>query len=160
MQIFCFWGGQGGEDSMCSLVSSEPPPGKKWLSSPCQVGNSWCKLTSRIADSMKSVWKLVKQPKSEHSLWFNDSWVKVLIVLITSCTSVVVMWYMHTYSFAVNNFSSDFHTGWFGCYLTSVFSCSCLGLIFVAVVAEVKSSLIFSEILQGAANVLLDVLLK
>lgn len=160
MQIFCFWAGWGGEDSMCSLISSVPPPGKKWLSSPCQLGNSWCKLTSRTADSMESVWKLVKQPKSEHSLWFNDSWVKVLIVLITSCTSVVVMWYMHTYSFAVNNFSSDFHTSWFRCYLTSVFSCSCLGLIFVAVVAEVKLPLIFSEILQGAANVLLDVLLK
>lgn len=41
-----------------------------------------------------------------------------------------------------------------------MFSCSCLGLIFVVVVAEVKLSLIFSEILQGAANVLLDVLLK
>ncbi len=41
-----------------------------------------------------------------------------------------------------------------------MFSSSCLAFIFVAVVAEVKSSHIFSEILQSAANVLLDVLLK
>lgn len=38
-----------------------------------------------------------------------------------------------------------------------MFSCSCHGFIFVAVVAVVKSSLIFSEILRSTA--MLDVLL-
>lgn len=95
--------------------------------------------------SMKCISELVKQPKSEHSLWFNNNWVKVCVVLITSCISAAAMWCMHTHSFAANNFSSDFHTDWFGCYLTSVFSCSCHGFIFVAVAAVVKSSLWYSE---------------
>jgi len=65
---------------------------------------------------------------------------------------------MHMYSFAANNFSPDFHTGCFGYYLTSVFSCH--RFIFIAVVAVVKSSLIFSDILHSAAKIFLDVLLK
>lgn len=150
--ILCFWGGWGGGGSTCSFVSSVLPHDKKWHSSPCQVENSWCKLKCT-----KCISELVKQPKSKHSLRFNDSWGKVRVVLITSCISVAAMWCMHMYSFASSNFSLDFHTGWFGCYLTSVFSCSCHGFIFVAVVAVVKSSLIFSEILRSTA--MLDVLL-
>lgn len=158
--VLCFWGGWGREESMCGFVFSVLPHDKKWVSSPCQVENSWCKLYSRTADSVKCISELVKQAKSKHSLWFNDSWVKVRIVLITSCISVAMMWCMHTYSFAANNLSSDFHSGWFGCCLQVCSFRSFHGFIFVAVAAVVKSSLIFSEIFHSTANVFLDVLLK